>query len=102
MKIIFIRLSVLTLIMLAIAVMVYQDYHRALYFEANGQVIEAQWNTKNHQMSLFKISSKGVVKELHHYRVTLTEDQIKIGDHFKKISGSNICIINGINVVCVH
>lgn len=81
--------------------MAYQDSLVAKKFEAQGTVTEARWNTKNHQMSLFMIEGVGSPKKLHHYRVTLTPEQIKVGDSFKKVSGSKICTINSIDIKCV-
>ena len=72
-------------------------------FSAEGVVITAKWNTKNHNMSLFEIqSSSGTLKKLHHSRVTLTPEQIKIGDHFKKDSDSKNCYINEIEIKCIR
>ena len=79
----------------------YQSYWEAFNFEAEGKVTEAKWNTSNHQMSLFKITNKNTMKQLHHASVTLTPEQIKIGDSFKKVSGSKMCSINGVDIKCV-
>ena len=79
----------------------YIDFTKAKNFEAEGVVVEAQWNTKNHLMSRFVISESGKRKVLHHHRVTLEPNQIKVGDTFKKVSGSKECNINGKLIVCV-
>ena len=79
----------------------YFDYKEVENFEAIGEVIETQWNTENHQMSLFKIKTNSGVKQLHHYRVTLTSEQISVGDLFVKESGSKMCKINGHRIQCV-
>jgi hypothetical protein len=72
-------------------------------FSAEGVVTTAIWNTKNHNMSLFEIqTSNGSLKKLHHSRVTLTPDQIKIGDHFKKHPDSKSCFINEIEIRCIR
>ncbi len=80
----------------------YLDYMGAERFGAAGEVVEAKWNTKNHQMSLFEISAGQFVKKLHHSRVTLTPEQIKIGDRFSKESGSKMCTINNVQLQCVE
>lgn len=82
--------------------LMYSDYTRATNFEAEGKVVEARWNTKNHQMSLFKIQNGNITKQLHHARVLLTQSQIKVGDTFKKVKGSNMCLINGTSIQCVR
>ena len=81
--------------------LMYSDYMAAVNFEAVGTVVEAKWNTKNHKMSLFRIDTKTSIKPLHHSRVSLTPDQIKVGDRFSKMSGSKMCVINDISLRCV-
>ena len=70
-------------------------------FEAEGVVVEAKWHTRQHDMSLFLIRGKNGAKKLQNHRVILKSNQIKIGDKFKKESGSKICLINDIAIVCV-
>ena len=82
--------------------MAYDDHMAAERFAADGEVVVAKWNTKNHQMSLFEIKGEFGIKRLHHYRVTLTPDQIKIGDKFKKARDSKSCMINGVEILCVN
>ena len=82
--------------------MMYNDHNEALNFYANGTVMEAKWNTSNHNMSLFDIRSKGVTKRLHHHQVILSPEQIKIGDIFFKESGNKNCRINDVEVQCVQ
>jgi len=96
------RKTLITLVIFSIfIVFVSYDYFEAMRFQANGVVIDAQWNTRNHQMSLFIIKEKYVEKKLHHYRVTLMPEQIKIGDTFKKNKWDKYCKINGLKVQCV-
>ena len=79
-----------------------QERNSVLDFMAEGTVVTAKWNTKNHQMSLFEIKPlKGTIKTLHHSRVTLTPEQIKVGDHFSKQAGSTSCFINKVKVECI-
>jgi hypothetical protein len=81
----------------------YNDYLSPVAFAANGQVVEAEWNTNNHNMPLFKIrESNGEVKEWQHYRVTLQPYQIKIGDQFIKEAGSTSCSINKTSIKCLN
>ena len=82
--------------------MFYRDHYGAEMFEANGIVTDAQWNTWNHQMSLFVIQEKRSKKKLHNHRVTLTPEQIKVGDTFKKDKWSKLCEINGVSIQCVN
>jgi len=80
----------------------FQERHSVLDFVAEGTVVTAKWNTKNHQMSLFEIKTvKGSIKTLHHSRVTLTPEQIKVGDHFSKQASSTNCFINEMKVECI-
>ncbi len=81
--------------------MAYQDHLEAEKFSAEGIITEAKWNTSNHQMSLFMIKGNGGAKKLHHQRVTLTPEQIKVGDSFKKESGAKVCNINGKDIPCI-
>jgi len=99
----------LKFLMLAIPVLSFgvflsiQERNAVLDFMAEGTVVTAKWNTKNHQMSLFEIKPvKGTIKTLHHSRVTLTPEQIKVGDHFSKQAGSTNCFINEVKVVCIN
>jgi len=79
-----------------------KDRDSVFEFHAEGTVITAKWNTSNHQMSLFEIRpDKGRVIKLHHSRVTLTPEQIKVGDYFKKEKGSTSCFINEVEIECV-
>ena len=81
----------------------YGHFMEADNFEADGIVIEAKWNTRNHQMSLFNIrENNGSEKSFHFYRVTLKENEIKVGDRFVKKSKSKICNINGKSILCVE
>lgn len=71
-------------------------------FYATGVITEAQWNTRNHQMSLFLIKGKHSTKKLHHQDVILTPEQIKVGDSFKKNKGSKVCLINNEEIICIR
>jgi hypothetical protein len=79
----------------------YLNFNEATNFEAEGIVVDAQWNTSNHDMSLFLIRGKNSTKKLHSFRVVLQPEQIKIGDSFMKKSGSKTCLINGIEIKCI-
>ena len=80
----------------------YNHHKQAINFSAEGEVVEARWNTSNHDMSLFVIR-KGTrtAKKFHFSRVTLQPGQIKVGDSFRKESGSKVCIINDKEIQCV-
>ncbi len=80
----------------------YLDSKAAERFSAEGVVTKAEWNTSNHQMSLFMIKTKHTEKKLHHYRVILTPEQIKVGDTFSKAKGSKYCLINDVQTQCVR
>ena len=79
----------------------YYDSKAATNFEAEGVVVQAKWNTSNHQMSLFLIEEKSDTKKFHFYDVILKPQHIKVGDKFQNKSGSKICLINDIKVRCV-
>jgi hypothetical protein len=73
-----------------------------LDFHAEGVVVTAKWNTRNHQLSLFEIKTHtGKVKKLHQANVVLKPEQIKVGDIFKKDKGSPSCLINQVETLCV-
>lgn len=81
----------------------YNHHMKAINFEAEGEVVEARWNTSNHNMSLFVIrNGTSADKKFHFARVTLQPDQIKVGDSFKKESNSSMCAINNDEIQCVE
>jgi hypothetical protein len=80
------------------------DKKTLLEFEATGTVYIVEWNTKNHGMPLLVIKQDNLAsteKRLQSNKFILTPDQIKVGDNFKKASGSNMCLINGVDVQCI-
>jgi hypothetical protein len=84
------------------ALVSYCTRESALDFYAEGTVVTAKWNTKNHQMSLFEIKTHtGKVKRLLQTNVVLKREQIKVGDMFKKVKGSPTCLINQVETLCV-
>lgn len=100
----FLRFLLLAVPVLSLgAYMAYIDSKTAISFGAEGTVVTAKWNTRNHQMSLFEIKpDKGSIKKLHHHKVTLQPEQIKVGDKFKKSPGSKSCFINEVEITCVR
>lgn len=80
---------------------IYFNFNGAKIFEAEGTVIKAQWNTRNHDMSLFLIETNTGTKKLYYYNVILKPNEIKVGDDFKKQSGSKSCLINNVLVRCI-
>jgi len=95
------RISGFICLSVMVGFFMYQDYHEAYTFSANGIVVEAKWNTKNHGMSLFLIKEKFTNKKLHHWKVLLEPEQIKVGDSFYKEAASKFCTINGRTIQCV-
>jgi hypothetical protein len=84
------------------ALVSYCTRETALDFHAEGVVVTAKWNTRNHQLSLFEIKTHtGKVKKLHQANVVLKPEQIKVGDIFKKDKGSPSCLINQVETLCV-
>ncbi len=94
-------LSLFILVIAAGSTLAYFDFKAAERFSAEGVVTKAEWNTKNHKMSLFIIKNEYSAKKFHHYRVTLTPEQIKVGDTFSKAKGSKLCLINNLQTQCV-
>ena len=89
-------------VIIAAFVSIYNDYTFAKNFSANGIVTEARWNTSNHGLSLFMIrNGTGKPKKFQASDITLEPNQIKVGDTFFKISGSKICTIGGVEILCV-
>ena len=81
----------------------YNHYWEAFNFSAAGVVVEAKWNTANHNMSLFTIENNaGKRKKFHFSKVILKPEQIKVGDRFRKKAGSKNCFINELEVQCVR
>ncbi len=75
-----------------------------LEFEADGKVVMAKWNTKNHNMHLFMIKQNdpaGTERKFESAGITLTPDQVKFGDRFRKMAGSKVCTINEVNIQCL-
>jgi hypothetical protein len=80
------------------------DKKAPLEFEADGKVVIAKWNTKNHNMHLFVIKQNdpaGTERKLESAGITLTPSQIKFGDQFRKTAGSKVCTINGVDMQCL-
>ena len=77
-------------------------YVEALNLDVSGKVVYIKWHTSNHNMPLFKIKDKkGSVISLNDGGLKLKQGQIKNGDFIVKKNGSQICSINGENVLCV-
>ena len=69
----------------------------------DGIVYHIDWKSKNHGMPLIEIKSRiGKVKKFHHFFISLTSDDIKVGDKFRKVSGSTNCFINDIEMECLE
>jgi hypothetical protein len=80
------------------------DKKTPLEFEANGIVALASWEGKNHGMPLFVIRQNNQAdtkRKLESNDVSLTPEQIKVGDTFVKYAGSRACIINKVEIACV-
>lgn len=89
---------------IAVAFLANADKKTPLEFEAEGKVVMAKWNTRNHNMHLFLIKQNnpaGTERKFESSSITLTPDQIKFGDQFKKMAGSKICTVNGENIQCL-
>ena len=80
------------------------DKKSAIDFEANGKVVTAKWNTRNHNMHLFVIKQYTPAQKEKKWEsgsITLTPEQIKFGDQFRKEKGSKFCLINNIKLRCL-
>ncbi|WP_091991984.1 hypothetical protein [Pseudoalteromonas denitrificans] len=82
-------------------VLMFIDYLLPVYFSAEGVISKIYWKTSNHQMPMFVIKNKDSIVNFQDNRVRLKPGQIKVGDSFKKISGSKMCIINGVEMLCI-
>lgn len=88
----------------AVGFLVNVDNKSALEFEAEGKVVFASWEGRNHGMPLFIIRQydpAGTERKLENSDVLLRPNQIKVGDHFKKLAGSKACSINELEVQCI-
>jgi hypothetical protein len=80
------------------------DKKSPVEFEADGIVYIASWEGKNHGMPLFVIRQNnpaGTKRKLESHLVTLTPEQIKVGDSFMKQAGTKNCTINKVEIQCV-
>ena len=76
----------------------------ALDFEANGIVVVASWEGKNHNMPLFIIEQNNpsrTKRKFESHEVPLTPEQIQVGHSFIKHAGSKYCLINLVEQLCV-
>jgi len=88
---------------IAVAFIANIDKKSAIDFEANGKVVVAKWNTKNHNMHLFVIKQNSPSQKERKWEsgeIILTPKQIKFGDHFLKEKGSAFCYINDVKLRC--
>ena len=79
------------------------DRDTPLEFQADGTVVMAKWDTKNHNMHLFMIKQNdlaGTEIKFESADIILTPDLIKIGDQFGKVAGSKVCTINEVDLQC--
>jgi len=89
---------------IAVAFLANVDKKSAIDFEANGKVVVAKWNTKNHNMHLFVIKQNMPSQNERKWEsgeIILTPEQIQFGDHFLKEKGSAFCVINNIKLRCL-
>ena len=89
---------------IAVAFLANVDKKSAIDFEANGKVVIAKWNTRNHNMHLFVIKQNTPAQNERKWEsgeITLTSKQIKYGDHFQKVKGSPFCFINNVKLRCL-
>ena len=65
-------------------------------------VYSIDWESRNHGMPLIMLKrSNNTAQKFHHERIILTSNDIKVGDHLVKESGSKECTINGKLVLCL-
>jgi len=76
---------------------------KLLGLEIIGVVHEIQWVTRNHNLPHFVIKSKdSKLIDFQGHRIDLNENQIKVGDSFIKLAGSDKCDINNVEVICLN
>lgn len=77
------------------------DYRKADQLEFDGFVTSIEWNSHNHGLALVQLRTRSGVQQVQQFRLEISSD-LKVGDHFKKEAGAQVCTINGTAYVCVH
>ncbi len=78
------------------------DYRDPENQRLNAWVSSIDWKSKNHGMPLIMLKRQnGTEQRFHHSSITLTSENLKIGDLLVKESGSKMCEINGKKIRCL-
>ncbi|WP_293752497.1 hypothetical protein [uncultured Paraglaciecola sp.] len=81
----------------------YRSHMKPVEFSAEGVVSKINWKTKNHEMPLIEINDNNCrTKKFTSNRIVLSPDKLRVGDLFKKISGTQFCHINEVKLQCVN
>lgn len=80
----------------------YLDYKEPVEKSIDAWVYHIDWKSKNHEIPLILLKrDNNTEQKFHHTRIILTSDNLKVGDHLIKKSGSKTCTINDNSVVCL-
>ncbi len=80
----------------------YFDYKEPESRSLDSWVSFIDWKSKNHGMPLILLTRQnGTKQKFHHYRIILTAEDLKVGDHLVKARDSKICEINGEPILCL-
>ncbi|OCQ23765.1 hypothetical protein A7985_07445 [Pseudoalteromonas luteoviolacea] len=79
------------------------DRDSSVRFSAKGSVALIEWESRNHGIPRIEIKLKnGELKRFSSSRIILTSSSVKVGDSFEKLKGSNYCLINSEEILCVN
>ncbi len=71
-------------------------------FEAKGEVVKIEWNSRDHGMPIISIMQRNRIKLFKGNRITIDSDDLVVGDHFVKLAGSKECKINDELIRCIN
>lgn len=97
------RFLLLVIVLISfVIVMAKKNHNRIVAFEASGIVTEIEWQSRNHGMPIITIKEDKKLVHFQSNRITLTPNNIKVGDRFVKVSHSKICEINEVEILCLN
>ena len=71
-------------------------------FEASGKVINIDWNSRDHGVTIITIKDSDKLKLFKSNRIILNSNNISIGDDFVKVADSRECRINNKLIRCIN
>lgn len=100
----FLKLVMLPIVLLPVAIFfAKRDVDSALNLGFDGEVIAINWKSRNHGLPLIEVRdfSNSKVIVFSHYKITLREGDLNIGDKISKVKGEKQCHVNGIPLKCI-